>query len=96
MLREPRLERVRDVEAQPEEALVALFDMRGRVRCERDRRPYARQMARAQLHPRLAPADQPLDEHFDAAAGEKYNHCYREYRALYPALKEHFEKLGNL
>jgi xylulokinase len=33
---------------------------------------------------------------FDATASEKYNPYYREYRTLYPALKEHFEKLGNL
>jgi len=33
---------------------------------------------------------------FDTIANEKYNRYYQEYRTLYPALKEHFEKLGRM
>lgn len=33
---------------------------------------------------------------FNASAHEKYNAYFQEYRKLYPALKEHFEKLGDL
>jgi xylulokinase len=32
----------------------------------------------------------------DSSNSELYNRYYQEYRALYPTLKEHFEKLGSL
>ncbi len=32
----------------------------------------------------------------DSSRAKIYNRSYQEYRTLYPALKEHFEKLGNL